>query len=586
MMSTGISPGAKAHNGEGSKWLDKDEFHKAIAEYSEAIRIRPDYPAPYYNRANALHQLGDLKHAIDDFTRSLHLSPDAATYVERGKCYHEVGDQPAALADFAEALHLDPNYIAAHFYRALLHEDRKDYDSALADLNQAITIGSKDPDELASLYFNRAIIYRRLDRYDDALADLDQAATLTPKDAEIYNLRGSCWFLKGDKQRALMEHERAIQLAPDDAAAYVGRGLALWETKQDDWGAKEYDRVIADMTKGLQYKFSKAAVCKVLTIRGLAFREKGDLRQARRDLDQALAIKADDPEALNARSRTRQLLGDLSGALADINAAVAIQPGSAQFLSNRAGVYISMGQFDKAISDSQEAIRLAPEYALGHYHLAVAQSRKGNEQEARTSFAEAFRLDPSLELRQRKPEPSLLRGLIGGLTRRSTQDYKPIPQQEAKPNKDKIIMDLTGLLANEKIEEIYAYVASHIRWFDREFMRYLAEHAMSPEAKAAGATQGLTILRQAVEGARFTTCLGNMWDEKLSAMVSDPALNETAADKFVRDLLERYGEAGPDAVYACFSEMSQSADALGGSPVDRRNLHLLLDAACRYGAGK
>jgi len=43
------------------------DFKKAIASYSQAIEVNPDYTKAYYNRGNAKLNIKDFDGAIDDF---------------------------------------------------------------------------------------------------------------------------------------------------------------------------------------------------------------------------------------------------------------------------------------------------------------------------------------------------------------------------------------------------------------------------------------------------------------------------------------------------------------------------------------
>src|SRR6185437_12876714 len=117
-------------------------------------------------------------------------------------------------------------------------DGKKDYDRAIADYDQAITLDSK----YVFAYSNRGKAYQIGKKdYDRAIADYGRAIKLDPKNATAYYNRGSAYQIgKKIYDRAIADYDRAITLDPKNAIAYVGRGNAY----QD--GKKDYDRAIAD----------------------------------------------------------------------------------------------------------------------------------------------------------------------------------------------------------------------------------------------------------------------------------------------------------------------------------------------------
>jgi len=64
-----------------------------------------------------------------------------------------------------------------------------------------------------------------LKNYDDALLDFDKAVELTPQAAEAYAGRGSLRVLAHDFDGANADLEKALQLNPKSAPAFAGRGF-------------------------------------------------------------------------------------------------------------------------------------------------------------------------------------------------------------------------------------------------------------------------------------------------------------------------------------------------------------------------
>ena len=76
---------------------------------SQMIQRDPADAAAYHNRAVAYGSLGDLDHAIADYTKTVEIKPDnAGAYESRGRAYASKGDYTHAIADALKASELTP----------------------------------------------------------------------------------------------------------------------------------------------------------------------------------------------------------------------------------------------------------------------------------------------------------------------------------------------------------------------------------------------------------------------------------------------------------------------------------------------
>lgn len=107
-------------------YVSQKKFQEAIADYSEALKIKSDDPDTYERRAYAEMQLRDFDKALHDYNEAIKHNPQEAKYYQvRAIIYQEKKDYKAALADTEKTLQLDPNNADAQarkkFLDAKLH---------------------------------------------------------------------------------------------------------------------------------------------------------------------------------------------------------------------------------------------------------------------------------------------------------------------------------------------------------------------------------------------------------------------------------------------------------------------------------
>ncbi|MGP0089765.1 MAG: tetratricopeptide repeat protein [Xanthobacteraceae bacterium] len=87
-----------------SAHIERGELERAIAEYSEAIRLDPDRATAFFDRAAAYYMKGDLDRAIADYDQAIRLRPDfAPAFKNRGLAHFFVGEFSSAMADLEQS---------------------------------------------------------------------------------------------------------------------------------------------------------------------------------------------------------------------------------------------------------------------------------------------------------------------------------------------------------------------------------------------------------------------------------------------------------------------------------------------------
>ena len=202
---------------------DAGRHDEAIADYTTAIRLNPNFTNAYTNRGWAFSSLGRNEQAIADYTKSIQLkSNDGLVYRNRGKAYGNLRSYELAIADFTTAIQLNPNDADAYSNRGVAFEAIRNLDQAMADYTKSIQLNPND----AFVYKNRGAAYAKRGSNTAAIADITRAIQLNPNDAVAYGLRAVFFEATGNYDRAIVDYTRAIQLNPNYTQAYVNRAAA------------------------------------------------------------------------------------------------------------------------------------------------------------------------------------------------------------------------------------------------------------------------------------------------------------------------------------------------------------------------
>ena len=206
-------------------------YDRAIAHFTKAIELNPDFAAAFHSRAYAYYSIDDYDHAIADYTKAIQLNPDfAAAFHSRANAYYEVADYPRAIADYTQAIQLNPDSPYSYLGRGAAYGKMGNRTLADDDYVMAGFLEDGSVEDLAESFYNRGL--NDLDspsgnvRYDRAIAHFTKAVELNPDFAAAFHSRANAYYEVADYPRAIADYTQAIKLNPDSPYSYWGRGAA------------------------------------------------------------------------------------------------------------------------------------------------------------------------------------------------------------------------------------------------------------------------------------------------------------------------------------------------------------------------
>ena len=106
----------RAHYERALQYSEQGRRGEAIAEYREAVRLRPDSADAHNNLGSLLYDIGDTQAAVQEYDRALRLNPDLAPARNNlGVALLSSGKTAQAVAQFRQAVQLQPSLTDARF---------------------------------------------------------------------------------------------------------------------------------------------------------------------------------------------------------------------------------------------------------------------------------------------------------------------------------------------------------------------------------------------------------------------------------------------------------------------------------------
>ena len=238
--------------------------------------------------------------------------------------------------------------------------------------------------------------------FDTAISDLNSAVTSGQADDQTYFYLGLAYDFKGEPKPAVQNYDQALRLNreldnwPLMDCVYVDRRQVA-RNELRDYG----DDIVKACTTSLQ-SAPEFLSSLIYLKRGIGYRLKTDFDRSIGDLDRARqlaprfgAVQNQLQISYNARGLAHYDKKEVREAINDITAAINLNPQNPTPFVNRCAVYAyGMKDYDQAINDCSAAIRLNDRATMAYNHRGYAYEMKKDVGRAIADYRKAVDVDP------------------------------------------------------------------------------------------------------------------------------------------------------------------------------------------------
>ncbi len=181
----------------------------ALRSYTTAMEQYPENTRFISSRANLYLRLENYEKAVADYSDIIRITPDDMdAYAYRGYAYSKMKELDKAKADLKLVLSKEPMNYMASLGMVIIEQQMRHETNAMTQANVLINKFS----DMAEPYSIRAEIEAEAGQTELAVIDLDKAVELGPANKNYVLKRARLYLTLGKKRQARRDFEKAIEL--------------------------------------------------------------------------------------------------------------------------------------------------------------------------------------------------------------------------------------------------------------------------------------------------------------------------------------------------------------------------------------
>ena len=394
---------AYAYSTRAGIYLHIEDSVKALADYNEAIRLKPKETQPYEERAQLFYEQGKYDLASADYRKMVELKPgDVMGYMGLGRNANAQERWEEAIKQFDYVTKLESEYSSGYSFRAESYIGLEKWNEATDDIIKALSIdwdrkahflaltmkepaftilvskmkvqSAKAPNEATWPYII-ATMYDQAKNYNKAI-EYYTIANNKNMSEKVYQKISNCHFRLGNYEEALANINQALNMDSTDVNFLAQKANIYYENGNAKAAVAEWDKVL-EMQPEYGFGYYRRGWFKELS---------GDLEGGLEDLSMAIVLEPKEPYFYETRGDLYLKLGKRDLAEADFKKVIEIEDIPEKFECIQYA-YQGLGQYDKA-KEAMDAIIARDTTDFGNYYDAACLYSRMKDKENALKYLE------------------------------------------------------------------------------------------------------------------------------------------------------------------------------------------------------
>lgn len=292
--------------------ISLDDYKGAEEDATLAIDRNPFIVDAYQVRGVARQNMRNYKGALADYDKGLEQMPEDKTFLQnKAVCEEELKQYEASDSTWHRLLKLDSGNDKAYFGLAQLELARRDTAKALEYVDKSIELSKVN----ANPYALRAHIEVAFKKdYKSALSDMNKAIELEPYYAGYFINRAYMKYNLDDYFGAMSDYNYAVDLDPTSIEGHYNRGLMLAEVGENNKAITDFSYVLRSDPDNFMALYNRA----------ILYQKTGQHKQAVADFDAVLKKYPAFEAGYMARGESKRQMGNVKGGEKDYNYALSL----------------------------------------------------------------------------------------------------------------------------------------------------------------------------------------------------------------------------------------------------------------------